>query len=197
VPEVGDTISWELVITNNGPSDVSNAQVFDQLPEGVSDVSWVCGEVVGLAGCGEGDGEGGLDLSLDLTAGSSITIVVNAVVTSPDAELTYVVSVTPPAGIIDIAPADNQDEVTVVTPPPLTPARPRVVPLEFPNITNAPDIDGPPNPQVTDEEAPPTSLALTGGQANFAIAISSLFFLAGGALVINDRRRRRDEGWVG
>lgn len=74
--------------------------------------------------------------------------------------------------------------------------RAAAVPLEFPNITNAPDTDAAPNPQVADDEAPPSALALTGGQANLAIAISSLFFLAGGALVINDRRRRRDDDEV-
>src|SRR5262249_22943288 len=39
-PNVGDTVTFTIALTNNGPADATNVQVTDQLPTGLSFVSF-------------------------------------------------------------------------------------------------------------------------------------------------------------
>ncbi len=74
----GDLISYTIVVSNDGPDDVSGATVTDTFPRELTGVSWTA------AVTGSGDvaasGSGDIDETIDLTNGSEITFTVTATV---------------------------------------------------------------------------------------------------------------------
>src|SRR5690606_41872318 len=97
----GNPISYTVVISNAGPSDVVGALVRATLPPGLQNVAWVCAPSAG-ARCPEVSGSDSLSTTLDLEAGSAATFTISAVV-QPDliGLLTSRVEVMAPAGTID------------------------------------------------------------------------------------------------
>ncbi|MEM7093500.1 MAG: hypothetical protein AAF567_10900 [Actinomycetota bacterium] len=182
----GSTIEYTIVVTNNGPSDVSGARLLDSLPDGLVATGWTC-DAGPDAGCSEGSSSGPVDVELDLMSGATITLVVTATVENPVGELVYEVEVSTPVGVTDVAPANNADDTTITAqsspnPPPSTPTTPA---FPAPTISTAPPpVQGPPNPQPADDP-----LAFSGASSNIAVALAALLFLVGGALVIGTRRR--------
>ncbi|WP_440409086.1 DUF7507 domain-containing protein [Neorhizobium petrolearium] len=70
----GTSITYTMVVSNNGPFGVQNASVNDPLPAGITGASWTCGGATNGGVCGTASGTGAInDVKVNLPAGSSVT----------------------------------------------------------------------------------------------------------------------------
>lgn len=107
--ERGDEIVWTITVTSDGPAAVTGATVTDTIPDGVIDVTWTCSVITGDAACDEASGTGDIDALVDIAPGEQIEFIVTAIVdVAEDAQLSNTADVTPPVGVIDPVPNDNQ-----------------------------------------------------------------------------------------
>jgi len=104
---VGDTFTYTVVVTNNGPDDTTNVVAVDTLPAGVTFVSASAGCVnaAGVVTCTVGD----------LAADASVTL--NIVVTAPDVEGDLVNTVVVTGDGIDPVDTNNTDTATTAVVP--------------------------------------------------------------------------------
>ncbi len=125
---VGQPITYTVQVTNNGPSDVSGAQLADTIPGGVSGVSWTCQVTSGTGSCGTASGSGNaVATSLDLDAGAVATISITGTV-DPGAPrtLSNTAAVVRPDDVDDPDTTNNSatDATTIDHPPAVTLAGP-------------------------------------------------------------------------
>ena len=108
----GSTIDYLVLVENRGVATAVDAQVVDTPPVVLSGVTWSCQAFDGAA-CGAASGSDFIDETVTLPSGGSLaytltgTVPVNAV--DP---ITNTASVTAPAGLVELAPADNSDSDT-------------------------------------------------------------------------------------
>jgi uncharacterized repeat protein (TIGR01451 family) len=113
--QAGEPITYTIVASNPGPSDVAGATVADTVPAAVTGATWTC---VGAGGgtC-TASGSGNINDTVNLPAGGSVTYTLTGVV-APDAvgPLANTATVTEPAGVNDPDSANNSatDTNTVV-----------------------------------------------------------------------------------
>ena len=116
----GQPISYEIQVTNSGPSDVDGAVVYDALPVDLIDVWWTCAPSGG-ATCSTA-GSGSLEEPVTLPSGSSIAMILGGTVAA-DAEgsLINVVTVSPPTAVVELDSSDNSamDADSISAPPEL------------------------------------------------------------------------------
>ncbi|HPA33939.1 MAG TPA: DUF11 domain-containing protein, partial [Anaerolineaceae bacterium] len=113
----GGTITYTIVVSNGGPSNVLGATVSDTIPVQITGWSWTCVEAGGAAGCDPYTGSGNFTDVVDLPVGGTITYTVTATI-APDAtgDLVNMVTITPPAGVVDPELGNDSDEDTDVLP---------------------------------------------------------------------------------
>ena len=103
----GTATSYTIVVTNDGPSDVTGIDVTDALPAALTGAVWTCAASAG-ATCSAPNGTGDISTTVDLDAGATATFIVNATVAP---ETTGVVAntaaITPPANYTDTDPTDD------------------------------------------------------------------------------------------
>jgi hypothetical protein len=116
----GNTLTYTIVVTNNGPSTVTGAVVADARPAEISSWAWTCAPT-GVAGCGgtNNNGTGNISKTLGtLASGASVTFAVVSTVsnTATAGPLTNTATVTVPSTILDSNPANNSatDTDTIV-----------------------------------------------------------------------------------
>ncbi len=108
----GDPVSYMIEVINAGPLDVLQAQVADVLPAELSQASWMCMPMNGAV-C-TANQSGNLSDMVDLPVGSSANYVLTATVDDQfSGIISYSVSVTPPAGLVD--PDTNNNMATDTT----------------------------------------------------------------------------------
>jgi len=111
----GDTLTYTIVVRNNGPSGVTSAFVSDIMPSGLSGVSWSC---IGAAGgtCSANSGNGNINNAVDLPSGGSVTFTVSGTVSQTSGSLSNTVTVSAPSGVTDPTPSNNSatDSDTVI-----------------------------------------------------------------------------------
>ncbi|NOT61652.1 MAG: DUF11 domain-containing protein, partial [Acidobacteria bacterium] len=100
--------TYSIVVTNNGPADVTGALVNDPLPAGITTANWSCAAGPG-ASCSPASGSGALNnvsvtLPLSASVTFSFTITVPAAFTG---NLTNTATVTVPAGTTETNPNNN------------------------------------------------------------------------------------------
>jgi len=80
-----ELLTYTLVVTNIGPSNAAEANILDELPEGlnVATATWLCAGSAGAV-CSGDDGMGDVDVSAAIPVGGSITVTLTARVL-PDA----------------------------------------------------------------------------------------------------------------
>ena len=101
----GKAVSYTVVVSNAGPSDIVGASVTDDFPSSLLGTSWTC---VAVDGSCVASGSGSIATVVDLTVGGTATFVVNGTVSSSaTGSITNTASVTPPSGAIDPNPANN------------------------------------------------------------------------------------------
>jgi uncharacterized repeat protein (TIGR01451 family) len=106
-----NAISYTVVVTNNGPSDVTGASVTDTMPAGLSGVTWTC-TATGAGSCGAASGSGNISTTVDLPAGQKATFTVSATVSaSAPGSITNTATASAPAGTTDPG-GNNSSSVT-------------------------------------------------------------------------------------
>ena len=68
----GTSLTYTIVVSNAGPSDVVGAAVADTFVANLTNVSWTCG-ASGAASCANASGLGDINETADLPAGDSVT----------------------------------------------------------------------------------------------------------------------------
>jgi uncharacterized repeat protein (TIGR01451 family) len=103
----GGSVTYTIVVTNNGPSNANGATVTDTFPAGLTGVTFTSVAAGGATG-NTASGSGNISETLNMPGGSSVTYTVNATV-SPSAtgSLTNTATVTAPAGVTDPTPGNN------------------------------------------------------------------------------------------
>jgi len=105
----GGSVTYTIVVTNLGRGDAIGATVADTFPADLTGVTWTCSGQTGppASTCSAPSGVGNINLTADLQAGSSITIVATGTLsTSATGTLVNTASAAP-VGIIDPAPGNN------------------------------------------------------------------------------------------
>lgn len=106
----GQPLSYTLLVSNEGPSGVTDARVIDALPPELQSPTWTCEPAAGSTGgiCALGTGSGNVDVLVTLPPGARIKIVINATApVSGPASFANVAEVFPPAGTQDPIPENN------------------------------------------------------------------------------------------
>lgn len=110
----GSTISFQLDVSNLGPSRAANVVVTDLLPPGLEKGTWTCQPLTG-GRCQASAGTGGIDARVDLEPGGRVRFVLQAKVV-PDLEGSSIIntaSVQPPASTEDRNPSNNRSSAEV------------------------------------------------------------------------------------
>jgi uncharacterized repeat protein (TIGR01451 family) len=103
----GDTVTYVLVVTNNGPSNVTGASVTDVRPATLTGVSWTCTPSPGAA-C-QASGTGDILDTVSLPVNGTLTYQVTATVVQGTAgSVVATATVGVPAGTTDPVAANNQ-----------------------------------------------------------------------------------------
>ena len=108
----GGTITYTIVVTNNGPSVVFDAVVTDNPLPRLGNLSWTC-TTEGDAICGSPSGTGPIDELVSFLSNSSVTYTLTATLQDTSNEpITNTASVAPPEDVFDFEPANNSDSDT-------------------------------------------------------------------------------------
>jgi uncharacterized repeat protein (TIGR01451 family) len=109
----GGSVTYSIVVSNDGPDAVGNASVVDLLPGGLSNATWSCSATGG--GFCTASGAGSLDELVDLPAGASATFVLTAsYAPGSEADIVNTAVVNVPQGTTDPDPTDNESTATLV-----------------------------------------------------------------------------------
>ena len=111
----GNLVVWDVVVENLGPGPVTDAQVIDTLPAGITGATWTCTVLSGTAAC-NASGSGDIDELVDMNAGSALLFTVTATLTTADATISNTASVVAPAGVTDNVPGNNSATVVLSVP---------------------------------------------------------------------------------
>jgi uncharacterized repeat protein (TIGR01451 family) len=111
--QTGALLTYTVVVSNLGPSDVNGVVVLDVPPSSLDSVTWTC-TAEGAASCGAANGKGGVNLSANIPKGDHVAVLLEGTIleiTSEEITNTAVASV--PAHIIEINSANNTDTATI------------------------------------------------------------------------------------
>ncbi len=110
----GLPMTYTMVVSNSGPSDVVGARVQDVMPAALSAFTWTCSPSGG-ATCGTASGAGNIDVLVALPVGGTATFTATGLTPAGGgAAFTNTATVAAPAGVTDPVPANNT--ATAVTP---------------------------------------------------------------------------------
>jgi uncharacterized repeat protein (TIGR01451 family) len=94
------TLTYVIVVANNGTTTVRGATVTDTLPAGLGRASWTTTATGGAAAPAGGSGD--INTTVDLPPGASVTFTLTAtVLATASGTLVNTATVTPPAGVTD------------------------------------------------------------------------------------------------
>ena len=100
-------ITWELLVSNTGPSPANGATVIDALPAEVSAATWTCATQSGGATCAAASGSGDVDVDVNLPANSSVVVTITATLIGTPAAVSNTAEVLPPDGFTDTNTGNN------------------------------------------------------------------------------------------
>jgi uncharacterized repeat protein (TIGR01451 family) len=152
--DIGGSLTYTIVVSNNGPSAANGAIVTDTFPATLTNVNFTAS---GTGGASDFDtsGSGNINDTVNLPAGATITYIVTAAVSpsaTPGSMLTNTVTVAPPTTVTDTNPGNNSaTDTDTVTPP---------------NVENTPDVS------VTKTEDQDTVVA--GDNLTYTITVSNI-----------------------
>ena len=102
-----DAITYTIVVTNNGPGNVSGASVIDNPPASLGSVAWTCVATAGSS-CGSASGSGAISSTVTLLAAGTATYTMNAVVSATaTGNVDNTATVAVPVGNTDPVPGNN------------------------------------------------------------------------------------------
>ncbi len=101
------TVTYTIVVTNNGLVFVNGATVTDTFPADLTGVSWTCAASSGSS-CGVASGSGNIATTVSLSAGGTATYTASGTVArSTNESLSNTASAEVPIGVDDPNPANN------------------------------------------------------------------------------------------
>jgi uncharacterized repeat protein (TIGR01451 family) len=102
----GDALTYQVRVTNNGPSDVTGATVADVMPSSLTGATFT--SVASGGSSGNTNGSGSINDTVNLPAGSSITYTISATI-SPSATgtITNTATVAAPTSVVDTNSSNN------------------------------------------------------------------------------------------
>ena len=102
----GQSVTYTIVVTNSGPSDVTGATVTDTLPAAIASATWTC--VAGGGGSCTASGAGSIGDTVNLPVGATLTYaLVASIAPGATGTLANTATVTPPASVTDPNPSNN------------------------------------------------------------------------------------------
>ncbi len=107
----GGMLTYAIVVSNGGPSDVNGAVVTDNLPTQITSWEWTCVTTGGATCAGSGGFiSANFTDTVNMPVGSTITYIVNVnIAPAATGTLNNTVTVTPPTGVIETDSSDNND----------------------------------------------------------------------------------------
>ncbi|HEY7947279.1 MAG TPA: DUF11 domain-containing protein, partial [Acidimicrobiales bacterium] len=113
----GTSFAYTVVVSNAGPSDAAGLTVGDTLPTGVTSDDWVATTSAGASvTSGGSSGTGKISDTVDMPSGSSITYIIDAVVSSSaTGTLSDTATVTSPSGLTDTNAFTSSTDTQTVT----------------------------------------------------------------------------------
>jgi uncharacterized repeat protein (TIGR01451 family) len=115
----GVAFTYQIVVTNKGPSAVTGATVSDTFPAGITSAAWTA-TYAGSGSSGPASGSGNIAAAINLANGGTATFVVTATPNSTIAALdtlSNTATVATPAGVPDPNPQDNTSTTTATSSP--------------------------------------------------------------------------------
>ncbi len=110
----GALLTYTIVVSNAGPSDVTNARVQDALPAPLAGFTWSCTTSGAGTACTAASGSGSIDALVTLPAGTHVTFTASGTVPAgTTGVLVNTATVTPPAGVTDPVPGNNSATSTL------------------------------------------------------------------------------------
>ncbi len=105
----GSSLTYTIIVTNNGPSAVTQATVSDTLPAALSSFTWTCTTAGSGASCGtSGPVTGDINALVDLPVGTQAVFTVSGTVPlATTGTINNTASVSTPSGIVDVIPGNN------------------------------------------------------------------------------------------
>ena len=109
----GGIITYTIVVTNNGPSEVLDAVVIDNPPPRLIDLQWTCAPE-GDAFCDNASGTGPINELVSFLSNGSVIFTLQATLQDDMnmEPITNTASVATPSGVSEIDPSDNSDSDT-------------------------------------------------------------------------------------
>ena len=119
VAQTGDPVVYTLTVANAGPNAVIGASLADPMPLDLLSPLWACLPEASSAPCPTpASGSGDLAVSVDLPVGTHLRFDVSGLVgSSVGTELSNTATITAPAGIVDLQPANNQATASILIVP--------------------------------------------------------------------------------
>ncbi|MDQ3012209.1 MAG: DUF11 domain-containing protein [Acidobacteriota bacterium] len=116
-PIPGSTVTYTIVVTNDGPSPVTGATVNDPIPSPLTDAAWTCTASSGSS-CGLAAGTGNISTTVNLANGGTATFTLTAKIpANTTGPITNTATAAPPTGVIDPDSSNNSGSVTSTTQP--------------------------------------------------------------------------------
>ena len=110
----GQSLTYTIVVRNNGPNPVTGAQVTDLFSALLTNITYTSQASAGASG-NTPSGSGDIDDSLNLAAGSSVTYTVTAAVAEEaSGSLINTATVTAPSDVTELNPTNNTDSETSI-----------------------------------------------------------------------------------
>jgi uncharacterized repeat protein (TIGR01451 family) len=106
----GGSVTYNVVVTNIGPSAVTGATVADIIPAQLTGATWTCTASPPASGnsCGSNAGTGNINATVTLNPGATATFVITATVRSDaTGSITNTATVTAPNGVTDPSLTNN------------------------------------------------------------------------------------------
>lgn len=101
----GEPTTYTITVSNPGPSDAPASTVTDVFPVELADCSWTCMPGAGAACAAAGVGD--INDVAGLPAGGGVTYLATCTLTASSGQCSNTAEVTPPAGVVDPNPLDN------------------------------------------------------------------------------------------
>lgn len=107
----GGSISYLIVVNNDGPSDAVDARVEDIAPVRLGNVSWICTPSSGSACAGSGSGS--IDELVTIATGGFVGFTLDGTIQDNEENpITNTATVTAPLGATELVTTDNSDSDT-------------------------------------------------------------------------------------
>ncbi len=111
----GTSITYQITVTNAGPSAAIGARVVDNVPAAITGVTWTCAPTAPSSCAGNTSGTGNINTLVEVQPGAPIIFTLTGTIAAnATGNLVNTASVTPPAGVSDPTSNNNTDANTLV-----------------------------------------------------------------------------------